>query len=150
MQKGSQGEVTGGNPEIQKIQKSIQYLDKTEQKIYFGSNLTLHRKNPKKTWDLLKEAANLSKSNDGVEKIISENVPITDPGQIAEKFNDYFVKIGTSISKTEAKPEDFMPNLPDLQNLEFEHINPTHICDIIKSLQAKNSMDSDGISSNLL
>ena len=66
-----------------------------------------------------------------MEKIISENVPITDLGQMAEIFNDFFVKIGTSISnsisKTEAKPEDFMPNLPDLQNLEFEHITPTHI-----------------------
>jgi len=129
-------------------------LIRLSKKMYFGSNLNLHRKNPKKTWDLLKEAANLSKSTDGVEKIISNNITITDPGQIAEKFNDFFVKVGTSISnsisKTEAKPEDFMPNLPDLQNLEFEHITPTHICDIIKSLQAKNSMDSDGISSNLL
>ena len=38
------------------------------------------RKNPKKTWQLLKEAANLNKTSDSVEKLISGNETITDQG----------------------------------------------------------------------
>jgi len=49
-----------------------------------------------------------------------------------------------------AKPEDFMPNLPNLIELDLGNITPIHVCDIIKSLPAKNSLDSDGISSKLL
>ena len=129
-------------------------LVRESKKNYFGTNLNLNKKNPKKTWDLLKEAANLNKTNDNVDKLMSGNTTINDPGQIAEQFNDYFVNIGTSISQsithTNAKPEDFMPNLQNIIELDLGNISPTHICDIIKSLPAKNSLDSDGISANLL
>jgi hypothetical protein len=64
------------------------------------------------------------------------------------------VKIGpeirNSINPTNVDPESFMPEYPNLQNLELENVNPTHICDIIKSFEAKNSLDCDGISSKLL
>jgi len=129
-------------------------LVRASKKLYFSSNLGKFKKNPKKTWELLKEAANLNKSSESVEKLISGNETITDQGQIAEIFNDFFVNIGTSISQsishTTAKPEDYMPNLQNLQELDLGNISPTHVCDIIKSFQAKNSLDSDGLSSNLL
>jgi len=129
-------------------------LLRASKKLYFSSNLTRNKKNPKRTWDLLKEAASLGKSNDNVEKLISDNVTISDPKLIADHFNDFFVKIGStiaqSVTKTNAKPEDFMPVYNNLNELDLGNISPIHICDIIKSLQAKNSLDSDGISSKLL
>ena len=75
-------------------------LMRASKKLYFGSNLEFHKKNPKKTWDILKEAANLHKSNDTVEKIVVNNVTINDPGEIANHFNDFFVNIGSSISQS--------------------------------------------------
>ena len=118
--------------------------------MYFNSNFAKFKKNQKKTWELLKEAANLNKSNDNVDKLCVNNENITDPGQIAEHFNNFFVKIGKeisdSISKTEIKPESFMPDLPDLPDLELNEIHPTLIRDIIKSFISKGSLDSDGIS----
>ncbi len=129
-------------------------LLRKSKKMYFDSNLNANQKNPKKTWELLKEAANLGKSNDKIEKISVGQQTINDQGQISECFNDFFVNIGTkiseSITKSNYKPEDFMPNYQNLQELEFNDISPTLICDIIKSLQSKGSMDSDGISSKLL
>ena len=129
-------------------------LVRASKKLYFDTNLNLHKKNPKKTWDLLKEAANLSKSNDSVEKIVVNNQTVNDPSKIAEHFNDFFVNIGTSIaqsiSASNAKPEDFMPNLQNIVELDLGNISPIHVCDIIKSLPAKNSLDCDGISSKLL
>jgi len=43
-----------------------------------------------------------------------------------------------------------MPDLPDLVNLDLGSTNQVHICDVIKSLQPKNSCDIDGISTKLL
>ena len=40
---------------------------RNSKKIYFSSNLEKNQKNPKKTWDLLKEAANISKSHEKIE-----------------------------------------------------------------------------------
>ncbi len=78
----------------------------------------------------------------------------TDKGQIANKFNNFFSKIGTEISEsigeTNHKPEDFIPEIPNLQELEFNEIHQTLICDIIKSFQSKGSVDADGLSTKLL
>jgi len=66
--------------------------------MYFDKNFELHKKNPKKTWDLLKEATNLTKSNDKIESLKINNVNVTDPNIISNTFNDFFVNIGVEIS----------------------------------------------------
>ena len=103
---------------------------------------------------MLKEAANRSKTNDKIEKVSAGNQSITDPGLIAENFNDYFVNIGAEISNstvpTDIIPEDLIPNYENLQDLEFNDINPTLICDIVNSFQFKGSLDCDGLSTKLL
>ena len=43
-----------------------------------------------------------------------------------------------------------MPNLPNLPNLDLGTTSQSHICDIIKSLEPKNSCDIDGISTKLI
>jgi hypothetical protein len=43
-----------------------------------------------------------------------------------------------------------MPILPGLQELDLGSTSQVHICDIIKSLQPKNSCDIDGLSTKLL
>ena len=92
-------------------------------KLYFSYGLKTNQRNPKKTWELLKEAANLHRLSEGVEKIQVNNVTINDPGKIASPFNEFFCQIGTEISnsigETDAKPEDFMPNIPNLVDLEL-------------------------------
>jgi len=129
-------------------------LVRLSKKMYFDSNFTKFKKNPKKTWELLKEAANLNSSNDSVERLRVNNEDVTDPGLMAEHFNDFFVKIGKeisdSISETDVKPESFMPDLPDLNELELNEIHSTLIRDIIKSFTSKGSLDSDGLSTKLL
>ena len=79
---------------------------------------------------------------------------MTDPKQIAEKFNAFFVKIGpeiaNSVSETSYNADSFMPVLVNVDPLEFLGIGPVLICDTIKSLECKSSMDSDGVSTKLL
>ena len=121
---------------------------------YYAENLALNTKNPRRAWQLLKEAANLNKSNLPVEKIDKEGRILLDPTEIAEEFNDFFtsvgVKIAESVKPTVIQPEEYMPNLQNIQQLDLGTVNQVHICDIIKSLQPKNSMDIDGISTKLL
>jgi len=121
--------------------------------MYLDKILKTTKEIKKKIWELLKEAENLSKTNDKIEKVSAGNQSITDTGLIAENSNDYFVNIGTEISNSIVPtdiPEDLIPNYENLQDLEFNDINPTLICDIIKSFQSKGSLDCDGLSTKLL
>jgi hypothetical protein len=123
-------------------------------KMYFDKNFSLNKKNPKRTWELLKEAANLKKSNDQINSLNINNQSVSDPRLIADAFNNFFVRVGAEISEsiipTNAKAEDFMPILENIDELDLGETNPTHFLDIIKSLQAKSSLDSDGLSTKLL
>jgi hypothetical protein len=121
---------------------------------YYTENLELNKKNPKRAWQLLKEAANLNKPNATVEKIDKNGVILTDPTEIASEFNDFFtgigVKIAESVKPTVKKAEEYMPILQNLTELDLGTVTQTHICDIIKILHSKNSTDIDGISTKLL
>ncbi len=89
-----------------------------------------------------------------MKKIDKNGTPISDPTEIADEFNDFFTNIGVKISEsvkpTVVKPADYMPVLQNIQSLDLGSTSQAHICDIIKSLQPKNSTDIDGISTKLL
>jgi hypothetical protein len=60
-------------------------------------NTTILIKNPKRTWELLKEATNLLKNNCKIEKIKVNNVVTDNPIEMANAFNEFFASIGTEI-----------------------------------------------------
>jgi len=60
------------------------------------------------------------------------------------------VEISESILPTNATAEDFMPIFENVHELDLGETSPTHFCDIVKSLQPKSSLDSDGLSTKLL
>jgi len=128
-------------------------LRQSKQK-YYGDNFTKNIKNSKRTWQILKEAANLNKSSSTIEQINKNGTLLTDPSDIANEFNDFFTNIGLKISEsvkpTNIKPEHYMPQLDNIANMDLGTTSQTHICDIIKSLHPKNSCDIDGISTKLL
>jgi hypothetical protein len=126
-------------------------LRQSKQK-YYADNLNKNTHNSKRTWQLLKEAANLNKDRAKIDKIKNnDGTLLTDSGEIANEFNDFFSKIGVEISEsvkqTTVRPEDFMPELPDITELDLGTVNQAHICDIIKSLQPKNSCDIEVLNS---
>ena len=102
----------------------------------------------------MKEAANLHKDSDVIDKIIVNDQTITDPREIAENFNDFFVNIGQqitdSIDRTDILPDSFMPTYENLQELNLYEISPQVLYNILKLLQNKNSTDSNGLSTKLL
>jgi site-specific DNA-adenine methylase len=67
-------------------------LRQTKQK-YYADNLNKNTHNAKRTWQLLKEAANLNKNSSKIEKIRKvDGTLLTESGDIANEFNDFFYK----------------------------------------------------------
>ena len=128
-------------------------LIKTSKKLYYEDSLQKNKKDSKKTWDILKDAAGLKKRNNDIGNLTVNGEDISNPKIISNEFNTFFTKIGVEISNsvkpTLKKAEEYINNL-NAPPLDLGTVNQPHICDIIKSLKSKGSLDIDGISTNLL
>jgi hypothetical protein len=90
----------------------------------------------KKTWEILKEAANLNTESAKISKIVANNNTLTDPKLIADEFNTFFTGVGVQISEsvipTVKQPEDYLVPDANVPELEFHTIGQNQIIDIIK------------------
>jgi hypothetical protein len=71
---------------------------RASKKMYIEDNFKKFEKNPKKTWDLLKETTFGVKSQQQNSEIQKDGKTLTDKNEIAKEFNDFFSKIGQKIS----------------------------------------------------
>jgi hypothetical protein len=121
---------------------------------YYETNLANSRYNPKKTWQLLKEAANLDSARSPITELNVNGNLTSDNSLIANSFNTFFSTVGSTISNsippTSVNPLDYCTNSPDIRNLEFAGTGPCQVGDTIKLLTGKSSTDLDGISTKLL
>jgi len=120
---------------------------------YYEHSLKVAKRDPKKTWSILKEAMNCSSNKSKIEKIKTKDEIFTQPSDIANSFNNFFSNIGneiaSSVNETVTKPESYVPEL-NPPELEFGNQSQGTIVNIIKLLQSKNSTDINGISVRLL
>jgi hypothetical protein len=95
---------------------------------FYEDSLNSNVKNPKKTWEILKEVTIGKKQNKKIEKLSVGGEQISDPQLIAEEFNSFFTDIGKTISEsvrpTSVDPIDLMPDYPDLENLVLTEVGP--------------------------
>jgi retron-type reverse transcriptase len=114
----------------------------------------MFRKNPKRTWDLLKEATTGKCSHKPISEITTNAGTITDPTLIAEEFNKFFSNIGSKIVSTitpsNIDPLSYIPNNPNVPLLAINHTGPSQIIDLLKSFDSKPTTDLDEISIKLL
>ena len=75
-------------------------LKKQSKKLYFQNKLKKCENDIKNTWKIMKSVTGKSRvQNDSFPKsLIIANEEITDEKSIAEKFNSFFVNIGTNLS----------------------------------------------------
>jgi hypothetical protein len=127
---------------------------RASKKLYFEKELQKSIKDPKKTWDILKEAININKPLSNVDRITVNDTKITDNKTMANEFNKFFTNIGVQISEsvppTEIQPEDYLTPMMNTPNLNLNGIGPNQVVDIIKLLSPKKSLDIDGISTYLI
>ena len=112
----------------------------------FQSNLS-------KTWQLINEVINKKpkKENNTFSQLLINNCKISDPFEIANKFNDFFTsiaqKIADDIVPTD-KPPDLLQSSPDdtCFNLQDDPLTHSEVYDAIYSLQKKKTLDMFGLS----
>ena len=85
----------------------ITRLTRNNKKDYYDRYFTKHKKNLSKTWQGIKEIINIkTKTSDYPSCIIVDGVTITDPSEIASKFNDFYTSIADDILQKEEEEEE--------------------------------------------
>jgi hypothetical protein len=146
-------------PSVDNIQRHKIYrnlynkLIRASKKLTIGEELRKNSKNPKKTWDILKEVTSGCSKQDQVDKIVFNNELITDPELISDEFNKFFSNIGVAISNTvEPTEKDPMSYLNYRANTEL-HLgvfSQADFINIVNNFQPKDSNDYYGISNKLI
>ena len=73
---------------------------RASKKLYFEANFTNAKRNPKKTWDLIREAIGSEPKNQKIPKLTVSGTSTEDPEAIANEFNTFFANAGKNIAKT--------------------------------------------------
>jgi Reverse transcriptase (RNA-dependent DNA polymerase) len=133
---------------------------KASKQLYFQSALGRHQSDSKKTWEILRKAINNKrKSDNSILSIVVGGRSISDPEQMADNFNKFFVGVASSIVN-EIHPSNneidlnFANSLDDANAdaLKFRNnpLSVSEIADAIGQLNDKLSQDENGISSNFV
>ena len=110
---------------------------------HYQSNIEQNIKNPKKTWDILRELTTGKKDQTPIEKIKIDGKVITDPTQIANEFNSFFTRVGRNIADgvepTSREPTDYItppPTAPPPLSQARQHIStPNSRCNLCYGFQ---------------
>ena len=73
-------------------------LLKIEENNFYQNQITNNKSNLRKVWAIIKNVINKNKSKKKSDQFISNNKKITNPSEIANGFNDYFVNIGPTLA----------------------------------------------------
>jgi hypothetical protein len=152
--------VKTGKPTIENILKYKVYnstyrkIIRTAKKTYYETKLTEYANDIKNSWKIIYTLISNKKSKHDIPGIFSDgSVYYTGAKEIAEGFNDYFVKVGPTLA--EAIPESnisyehYMPP-PTPQNFVFANVTQDLILETLAKLKPKNSLGGDNISTKLL
>lgn len=138
-----------------KYRNQLNLLLRVSKKSYILSEINDHKNNMKKTWQVLNNLLGRNKPtklpdffND------KQGNKITDTTEIANRFNEFFTNIGTSLaSKIPAPDENYNPPPISCRNSNTMFLLPTTCEEIIKitnDLKSSFSAGVDEISTNLL
>lgn len=115
----------------------------------FLINQIQHARDQKSMWNIIKYKVLKSNNTNEIKEIIFNNVQVEDELQIANKFNEYFIK--SIIEIRESIPDINHPNSNityNEQHFKFENISMSELKAILKSMNKKR--DINLISANLL
>ena len=132
------------------IRRSIMHAKRD----YYRNAFNRYSTNMKKTWQTISETLNRSKGNRDFpqEFKLANGNTISEPKQIANAFNDFFIGIGDVGVLNANTNNDFNQYMPRKANcvLKFEPITVDTVNRIIGDLKPKTSTGVDNISNKLL
>jgi hypothetical protein len=127
-----------------------------QKKLYFEKDLKANQRNLKKTWELIRAAANLPKMNKkGISQILIDGNLVSEPLSIATKFIEFSVSM-PSLVVSEIIPPSHAPdpepdNDEQLLNRPFfsfsnNPVTQSEIIDAFKLLKPKKLQDLNNVS----
>ncbi len=129
-------------------------LIRRSHQLFCTSNLEAARNNPRKTWEILKEVTTGRDPRQPISEITTNTEILSDPPLIAEEFNSFFSSIGSkianSIPPSRTDPLSYLPDNPNVPELNLNQTGPSQIIDLLKTFDNKSTPDIDGISIKLL
>ena len=141
--------------EYKVIKNEITFLTRQSKQTYYEEYFIKHKKNLKKTWQGIKEIINIkSKNYDHPSCIIHEDRSITDPVEMANKFNDFYVSIADNILKERKYNgnkhfSDYLRN-PLTNSIVFYPCDELEVKSIIKSFHPKKASGPNSIPTEIL
>jgi hypothetical protein len=126
---------------------------RTSKKMYFEQKIQQNVKNPKKTWDLLKEATTGNVKQSLIDKITVNDMPVNDPLQISNEFNKFFTSVGKQIAENvepvDKDPMDYISTNCNV-NLHLGNMSQADFINIVNKMEPKNSADINGMSTKMI
>ena len=122
-------------------------------KILYYKNMLSNTKNPRKTWNIVKEIAGDVKKSIKYPnhiKIPHNNKVVSNDSEIAEEFNKYFASVGPSLAKNIPQNTLKITTNYYTKSMYLEEVNPEEINNYISSLDANKTTGPDNISSKCL
>ncbi len=148
------------NPSAENVNKFktfktiYQRVLRAAKKLYFTSKLQENASNPKKTWETLNEILGKNNKSETVDKISVNGTISSDPSEIANTFNNFFVSVGQQISNSvppiAKSPEDYVNYEREVPEMLLQNTTPEHVKKVIKQLKPKSSIDANGVSSKMI
>ena len=128
---------------------------RTAKREYYVHEFTKYKNDIRKTWDTLKDIINTKKSKSDFPPYFTDlGIKISGSKTIADKFNEYFTKIGPELARsiyTSHKiPFDNYLKSPCQLPFQFQYTTPDSIEKMIGDLKPKSSAGYDNLSSKLL
>ena len=122
-----------------KYKSKLQHLLKVAEKQYFHDLITRYRNNAKKSWEVIKTIINGYKKTTSQTKFkLDENHTTTDKKVIADKFNDFFINVGPTMSKlipnVKKAPISYMTNRMN-ESLFLDPVSESEIKERLISLK---------------
>ena len=151
------GKMASKNPSPANMDKFKKYRNlynstiKAGKKIYFARELKANQLNLKKTWQLLKQAAKIVKSNsESPNCFVINGEMITDPSVMANSLNDFFANMPSEIVSSIHPTDDLIvdDHAPDVPILNFTDVqlSSNELLEAITQLKPKTSLDFNNLS----
>ena len=134
--------------------KNKYYFEINHKRDRFYKNLfDKYKKDMKSTWKVINKLLGKTKSSTNI-TLQCKGDPITDPTEVANKFNQYFSNIADNIRKTiprETKNfRDYLQNRSPTRSIYYHPTDPNEVGSLIGRAKLKDSFGIDGISSRVL
>ena len=124
-------------------------------RLYFNEQFNKNRSDVRKTWATKSEIIQKTKNKpSGIKYVLSEGKRISDPADIAEKINNFFIRMSSTLADKIKRPEGIhyrqFLHQNILSSFKFDLIDEKKLTYVARCLHNKSSSGKDGISLKLL